>query len=973
MRAPNDANRYVPGGVHGSDLFLCSLRYSAVAEYSKPSRNAGRACFSVKKLLFVTRELPFPAHSVGKTKTLKLLYSLAERYEITLACPLKRDDASNVDGFHAVSPCDQHLYESVDIPRSPYSLAVSYLRGMPLSVHRTTNLALKRRIEALASRYDVIVLDHYEVYAYLPASYDGLCVYHAHDAYVRMWQRYSEFSANMVLRLAANIEARRVRAYELDVARTADITFASPNDVVELVAQSVPADKLHNTFHVGDDSQFEQPDLHFENTQNKLMYVGLLERETKAQGLVWFVEEVWPPLLQLHPDLRFDIVGKNPCERLRHAVAGISGIRLLGFVEDLETVYRGSRVFVAPFLFGRGMKVKVRDAMARGMPIVTTVLGAEGIAIENGKHLLVADTPEEMADYIDTLLTNSAMWRRLQGYSRALIQEFYTWEKLSIAMHLAIENRLQESEKKKSNMSTLPQMLERDCVNFLGIPVDNLSLQQAVDRIVSMARIRDGRARLVSTLKVDFLVKSLGFAFSRPRHPELLEVLRSSEMVTADGFTIVWLSKILGKPLQGRVTGADLVSALAARAPEERISLYLLGGIEGSTATAAKVLAAANPGLTIAGTAVPFVHNRGPQLLDFAEDDETTLESINSSGAEILLVGLGNTKQELWFNRNRHKLRVPVAIGVGGFFERISSSEKRAPQWLQNINLEWVYRMSQVPARLWQRYATGLFKLTIITAPLFYYRAKELLFYRVEEGSDAPDLKWQSVWSSRSQCLSVLRLPRRVTASYLKCLVRLLRKQQTDVVQYLLDFSDVRHVDTAAQQEFFVIGALLSEPGANTSLLGMSASIKRHLSVCRIMDVIGEVERGNILTALASHLPDRSGDGSSITSYVISNTTLIFLAGAVSSHSLAKVGLIECLRHAARDRTCIIDFRNVSLLESTGVVCLQEAAVEVYEKGEGAILISGAGANVRQMFRMTGLDLSIIFIDDNTLLTSIAA
>ena len=97
----------------------------------------------------------------------------------------------------------------------------------------------------------------------------------------------------------------------------------------------------------------------------------------------------------------------------------------------------------------------------------------------------------------------------------------------------------------------------RDCVNSLGIPVDNLSLEEAVDRIVDMARARDGKARLVSTLNVDFLVNSLGCMFYRPRHPELLKVLRDSDMVTADGFRILWLSRIAGKQLQQRVSEAQ--------------------------------------------------------------------------------------------------------------------------------------------------------------------------------------------------------------------------------------------------------------------------------------------------------------------------------------------------------------------------------------------------------------------------------
>lgn len=521
-------------------------------------------------------------------------------------------------------------------------------------------------------------------------------------------------------------------------------------------------------------------------------------------------------------------------------------------------------------------------------------------------------------------------------------------------------------------MSTLTQTLGRDCINSLGIPVDNLSLQQALDRIVGMARIRDGHARLVSTLNVDFLVNSLGCAFSRPRHPELLDVLRNSEMVTADGFPIVWLSRLIGKPLKGRVTGADLVPALATRAVSEGLSLYLLGGGEGAAASAAKVLVAANPGLEIAGTSAPFIHTSGPGLLDFDKDDELALASINASGADILLVGLGNPKQELWFNRNRHKLKIPVAIGVGGTFEFICGGVSRAPEWVQNMNLEWVYRIFQDPVRLWRRYAKGFFKLGVLTAPLAYYRAKELLWYRGDADDASPDLHWQSVWSSRSQSLSVLRLPRRVGANYLQALVSSLQEENAEGIQHLLDFSDVRHIDNAAQQEFFSIGQLLRDSRATLSILGMSRSVRRHLTACRIMDVIGESHSGNTLSALAHTPMNQRVHDTSCNSYVLSETTLIFLSGHVSGESLDSLGLVECLHHAARDQTCILDLRNVALLESTAVARLQSAVAEVYERAQGAILISGAGPNVRQMFRITGLGGSAIFIDDETLLASIA-
>jgi len=521
-------------------------------------------------------------------------------------------------------------------------------------------------------------------------------------------------------------------------------------------------------------------------------------------------------------------------------------------------------------------------------------------------------------------------------------------------------------------MSTLTQPLKRDCINSLGIPVDNLSLGQAIDRIVGMARTRDGHARLVSTLNVDFLVNSLGCALSRPRHPELLEVLRNSEMVTADGFPIVWLSKLMGKPLKARVTGADMVPALAARVAEEGLSVYLLGGGQGAAAAAARALSEANPGLIIAGTSAPFIYTSGTELLDFAQDDEVTLASINKSGADILLVGLGNPKQELWFNRNRHKLKVPVAMGVGGTFEFITGDVKRAPEVLQKMNLEWVYRISQDPARLWRRYVKGIFKLGVLTAPLFYYRGKELLWYRGAPDDASPELRWQSVWSSRSKSLSVLRLPRRVDARYLKSLLASLLEQRGNGVQHLLDFSDVRHIDISAQQEFFSIGGLLRDSNASISLLGISTSVKRHLTACRIMDVIGDCPGGNALTALADNPGSQRSRETGCSSYVMRKTTLIFLSGHVSGETLDGLGLIECLHHAARDQTCILDLRNVLLLESAAIARLQSAVAEVYERGQGAVLVSGAGPNIRQMFRMTGLGDSLIFIDDRTLLASIA-
>jgi len=398
----------------------------------------------MKKLLFITPELPYPAQSGGKVKSLKLLHALAEKYQVTLACPLKMEDALYADEFHAISPCTHHLHQEVSIARTPGNLILSYLGGIPLNVHRTYNEHLHNNIAALASEQDVIFLDHYEVYPYLPTDYKGLTVYHAHNAYFKMWERYSQLPGNPVMRTAAYMESRRVKRYETNVSNKTDLSFAAPNDALELAKSGASKDKLNDTFHLGDDQQLELAELQYAHTEKKLMYVGFLGWEPNSQGLLWFIEQVWPKLVERHADLQFDIVGKGPDQRLQDAAAKWGGITLRGFVPDLQEIYDNSRVSVAPLMFGSGMKVKVLDSMARGMPTVTTSVGAEGIDVEHCTHLLIADEPEQMATCVDQLLNDPELWLHLQKNSRKLITERYTWRQLFIQMHRTMELALRD-------------------------------------------------------------------------------------------------------------------------------------------------------------------------------------------------------------------------------------------------------------------------------------------------------------------------------------------------------------------------------------------------------------------------------------------------------------------------------------------------------------------------------------------------
>ncbi len=169
-------------------------------------------------------------------------------------------------------------------------------------------------------------------------------------------------------------------------------------------------------------------------------------------------------------------------------------------------------------------------------------------------------------------------------------------------------------------------------------------------------------------------------------------------MVLPDGAPLVWASHLLGSPLQQRVTGVDLIPELAQLSALKQYGIFLLGSSEQNSLKAAQVLEQYHPGVRIVGRFSP------EQLPLHRMDNEDIFRRIEEASPDVLLVAFGNPKQEIWIHRNRNRLKVPVAIGIGGALDMIAGSLKRAPAWVQRLQMEWFFRMAQEPLRLLPRY-----------------------------------------------------------------------------------------------------------------------------------------------------------------------------------------------------------------------------------------------------------------------------
>jgi N-acetylglucosaminyldiphosphoundecaprenol N-acetyl-beta-D-mannosaminyltransferase len=226
-------------------------------------------------------------------------------------------------------------------------------------------------------------------------------------------------------------------------------------------------------------------------------------------------------------------------------------------------------------------------------------------------------------------------------------------------------------------------------VALFGLPVSNLTMSEAVARIAEW--IDSGTMHQIVTANLDF-------ARNARKNEFLHRIICGSSMVLPDGAPLLWASWLLRKPLKERVTGVDLIPELAKLSAERGYGIYLLGGSEQNVTTARETLERMHPG-------VRFVGSYSPPITTLEEmDDEEILRRIAIATPDILLVAFGNPKQEIWISRNFHQLQVPVAIGIGGSMDMIAGSLKRAPKWIQNLHLEWCFRMLQEPGRLVPRY-----------------------------------------------------------------------------------------------------------------------------------------------------------------------------------------------------------------------------------------------------------------------------
>ncbi|MCL1095748.1 WecB/TagA/CpsF family glycosyltransferase [Shewanella kaireitica] len=240
-------------------------------------------------------------------------------------------------------------------------------------------------------------------------------------------------------------------------------------------------------------------------------------------------------------------------------------------------------------------------------------------------------------------------------------------------------------------------------ISVFGITLDNWTMSDLLNDIKRACQI-DNSAKLqqYSFVNADCLNISCSSEAYRCS-------LKQSARIFADGIGVRLACLSKGHPLKDNLNGTDMFPRLCELAAEQQLSIFLLGGEEGVAAATAQNMQQRYPNLKIAG-----IHNGYFDMSSDSEENNQVLAQINQSDAAILLVAMGAPLQEQWLEDNKPQLNCSVGIGVGGLFDFYSNRIKRAPLWLRQMGMEWTYRLSQEPSRMWQRYIVG--------NPIFIFR-----------------------------------------------------------------------------------------------------------------------------------------------------------------------------------------------------------------------------------------------------------
>lgn len=394
------------------------------------------------KILFLSQLVPYPPDAGPKVRSYRVLQYLADAgHDITLVA-FRRDE----DQAENIAYLDRYCsaVHTVLMRRSRFqdvlSLIYSQLNGIPFLIYRDNVSAMHQLLSKLLNEqtFDAVHVDQLWMSQYALALKSKArqqrslqIVLDQHNAVFLIPQRLAVDTKNPVKRAILNWESRRLARYEAEVCRQFDhvvwVTKEDQTAVHQQMSSNSPPSDNEQVIPICIDPH-EKPIIVRNKRPCRVTFLGGLHWPPNAQGILWFAQNVFPQVKAAIPEAILTVIGKHPPMELTG-----EGIEVTGYVSDLTSLLAETGAFIVPLHAGGGMRVKILDAWSWGLPIVSTTIGAEGIAVEHERNILIADEAQKFAQATIRLLTEPSLAEGLVHNGRQTVLEKYSWQKIYTA------------------------------------------------------------------------------------------------------------------------------------------------------------------------------------------------------------------------------------------------------------------------------------------------------------------------------------------------------------------------------------------------------------------------------------------------------------------------------------------------------------------------------------------------------------
>jgi glycosyltransferase involved in cell wall biosynthesis len=415
----------------------------------------------------IDEELPYPPTSGKRIRTLNLTLRLARRHHITYVCHRNADDqearrAAIYFAEQGIAPVMvDYMVPAKNGPAFYLRLAANLASPLPFSVATHMSGPMKKALRELAISQPVDLWHcEWTPYAQAARRLNGRPkLIMAHNLESLIWQRYYETEPQALKRWYIKHQWRKFRRFERRVFAEANQVVTVSEQDAERVATDFGGPKPEVVENGVDTSYFRPQEI--EREPAHILFLGSLDWRPNLDAVKLLLNEVFPVVQAREKSARLSLVGRHPPEWLERLIDGRTGVSLHGNVEDVRPFLARCGMMAVPLRIGGGSRLKILEALACETPVVSTRIGAEGLHLENERHLQVVDRVEDMTDALVSCIRNPLEAQAQARLGRKRVLERYDWDFLAVKLEqvwLQMRDAKSGFPSTKMNLATLPTM-----------------------------------------------------------------------------------------------------------------------------------------------------------------------------------------------------------------------------------------------------------------------------------------------------------------------------------------------------------------------------------------------------------------------------------------------------------------------------------------------------------------------------------